>query len=165
MAMVDELLYIKSFREQQAETALQRSRAELRVAREAEEHARQERDEFARRAVEDELRWYRELCERVVRVRDIEDVQVAVAGLRQQEAHLQQALEMKESEREQSQDRFKQAGEHLRVASTARNKFEELAKQHHLAVSKEAERKEELELEELAGVVRDREEWSGGEDD
>lgn len=165
MAMVDELLYIKSFREQQAETALQRSRADLRVAREAEERARQERDDFAQQAIEDELRWYRELCERVVRVRDIEDVHLAVAGLRQQEAHLQQALEVRESEREQSQERFKAAGDHLRQASTARNKFEELAKQHHLAVSKEAERKEELELEELAGVVREREEWGGSQDE
>lgn len=164
MAMVDELLYIKSFREQQAETDLQRSRADLRIAHAAEDDARIERDEFARQAQEDELRWYRELCEKLVRVRDIEDVQLAVAGLRQREAHLQQVLEQRERDREQSQQRFHQASDHLRQASTARSKFEELAREHHLAVSREAERKEEMELEELAGVVREREEWGGADE-
>lgn len=164
MAMVDELLYIKTFRERQAETALQRSRTDLRLAHEAEDLARDERDDFARQAEEDELRWYRELCERLVRVRDIEDVQLAVAGLRQREVLLQQALEEREREREQSQQRFHDASDHLKQASTARNKFEELAREHHLAVSREAERKEELELEELAGVVREREEWGGSDD-
>ena len=164
MAMVDELLYIKSFREQQAETALQSSRVELRVAREAEEQARVVRDDFTRQAVEDELRWYRELCERVVKVRDIEDVQLAVAGLRQREIELQKMLEQREQDRQQSQQRFHQASDHLKQASTARSKFEELAREHHLAVSREAERKEEMELEELAGVVREREEWGSGDD-
>lgn len=164
MAMVDELLYIKTFREQQAETALQRSRADLRLAHAAEDQARTDRDDFARQAVEDELRWYRELCERLVTVRDIEDVQLAVAGLRQREAQLQQMLEERQRQRQDSQQRFHQASEHLKQASTARSKFVELAREHHLAVSREAERKEEMELEELAGVVREREEWGGSDD-
>lgn len=165
MAMVDELLYIKSFRERQAETAMQRSRTELRLAHEAEDQARTERDDFARQAEEDELRWYHELCERLVKVRDIEDVQHAVAALRLREAEFEQALVNREQEREQAQHGFKAATDHLKQASTARSKFQELAREHHLAVSREAERKEELELEELAGVVREREEWGGAGDE
>ena len=160
MAMVDELLYIKTFREQQAETALQRSRTELRLAHQAEDVARDERDEFARQAVEDELRWYRELCERLVKVRDIEDVQLAVSMLRMREIEFEKALEAKQREREQAQQVFHTASDHLKQASTARNKFEELARQHHVAVARESERKEEMELEELAGIVREREEWA-----
>jgi hypothetical protein len=37
----------------------------------------------------------------------------------------------------------------------------ELARNFHILETREAERKEELELEEVASIVREREEWSG----
>jgi type III secretion protein O len=164
MAMIDELLFIKSFREQQAETVLMRSRAEFRVAQAAEEQAQKNHSDFLKQAQEDELRWYRELCARLVKVRDIEDVQQAVVGLRLREVALDDERRAKEREREQAQEGVRVANERLKVASSARHKFKELARQHHLEVFRESERKEEMELEELAGVVREREEWGGSAD-
>lgn len=158
MAMVDQLLFIKTFRERQAETVLQRSRLSLAQAHQLEEQAQQELERFIAQATEDELRWYRQLCERVVKLRDIEDVQTDVAILRAEEAERARARDAATQQREQAQSAFTQASEQMKEASTARNKFEELARQHHALVAKEVERKEDLELEELAGIVREREE-------
>jgi len=160
MSMIDQLLYIKEFREQQAETALQKSRLILADAHQQENLARETLEVFVAQAREDELLWYRELCERVVKLRDIEEVQLDVAILRAEEAARQQDLDRAQNEREQAQVAFNSATHVMREASTARNKFEELALSHHAALSKEAERKEDLELEELAGIVREREELS-----
>jgi flagellar biosynthesis chaperone FliJ len=52
----------------------------------------------------------------------------------------------------------------LREASAARNKFEELRRRERDAVARESERREELELEEVAGNRRDREEEVSFED-
>lgn len=158
MAMVDQLLFIKTFRERQAETVLQRSRLSLAQAHQLEEQAQHELERFIAQATEDELRWYRQLCERVVKLRDIEDVQTDVAILRAEEAERARARDAATQQREQAQSAFTQASQQMKEASTARNKFEELARQHHALVAKEVERKEDLELEELAGIVREREE-------
>lgn len=158
MAMVDQLLFIKTFRERQAETVLQRSRLSLAQAHQLEEQAQLELERFIAQATEDELRWYRQLCERVVKLRDIEEVQTDVAILRAEEAERARARDAATQQREQAQSAFTQASQQMKEASTARNKFEELARQHHALVAKEAERKEDLELEELAGIVREREE-------
>ena len=55
MAMVDQLLFIKEFRERQAETAFQKSRMALAEAHRQEELARQELERFIAQAREDEL--------------------------------------------------------------------------------------------------------------
>ena len=162
MAIVDEILYIKSFREQQAETALHRSRPELRIAHEIENQARAKRDDFQRSALRIEDQWYRELCARVVRVRDIENLHASIAGLRRTQQQLDQDLDARLREREQAQEHMKQSSEHHRLASVARSKFTELARIHEVARVLETERREESELEELASASRDREEWGAG---
>ncbi|NBQ90257.1 MAG: type III secretion protein [Betaproteobacteria bacterium] len=164
MAIVDELLYIKTFRERQAETALHRSRQDLRLAHDMEKRAQEQRDAFAQSAVAQEDRWYRELCSRIVRVRDIDDLHSSIAGLRRTQQELDEEWAARLRQRQQAQDLMKQAGEHYRLAGIARNKFTELARLHHGAVAQEAERREELELEELASVVRERDDWGGGDD-
>jgi type III secretion protein O len=160
MSMIDQLLYIKDFRERQAETAMQKSRLVLTEAHRAEDEAQQELDRFVQQAQEDERAWYQALCERVVKLRDIEDVQTDVAILRAEEAQRAKELDQAQQARVQAQSSFNLATQALREASTARSKFEELADRHHEALNKEAERKEDLELEELAGVVREREEMT-----
>ncbi|MEK0416850.1 MAG: hypothetical protein RI949_856 [Pseudomonadota bacterium] len=158
MAMIDQLLTIKSFRERQAETALHKTRVELADAHRIEEVAEHDLHTFMRQAQEDEIRWFEELCSRVVKLRDIEEVQTDVAILRAEQAHKEQELEQAQARRAQAQSTFNQATQVMKEATTAREKFEELAQQHHAALGKEAERKEDLELEELASIVREREE-------
>ncbi len=155
--MIDQLLTIKAFRERQAETALHKTRAELAEAHRVEQSAELDLQTFMRRAQEDEIRWFDELCARVVKLRDIEQVQTDVAILRAEQATKEQELEQAQALRVQAQSTFNQATQVMKDATTAREKFEELAQQHHAALGKEAERKEDLELEELASIVRERE--------
>ena len=109
-----------------------------------------------------EDQWYRELCTRVVRVRDIENLHASIAGLRRTQQQLDQDLDARLREREQAQKHMKQSSEHHRLASVARSKFTELARIHEVARVLETERREESELEELASASRDREEWGAG---
>jgi type III secretion protein O len=160
MAMIDELLFIKTFREHKAETELQKSRARLGIAAQSERDAQQALEDFVAQATADELRWYQELCSRVVKPRDIADVQNDVAGLRQKELEHNGQWQAAQQHHVKAKDEFQGATTRMRDASTARQKFFELARNHHSAVAREVERKEELELEELANVVREREEWS-----
>ena len=161
MAMVDELLFIKEFRERKAETELQKSRARLGVAAQSERQAEQTLQEHIDRAWAEELRLYAELCARIVKPREIADVQQHVAQMRVEEMAHQQRLEQAQEQHKAAQDDFQLSTRKMREASTAREKFVELARTHHMLVAREAERKEDLELEELASVVREREEWGG----
>ena len=88
MNVFDELLAIKRFREGQAEIAVSRQRlrqAEADAARQASEQALTDFREAAERR---EREMYRDLCSRVVRVREIENVLQGVAGLREGELSL-----------------------------------------------------------------------------
>lgn len=161
MAMVDELLFIKKFRERKAETELQKSRVRLGVAAQSERTAEQVLQAHIERAWAEELRLYADLCARIVKPRDIADVQQDVAQMRMEEMTHQQSLAQAQEQHKSAQDDFQLNTRKMREASTAREKFVELARTHHLLVAREAERKEDLELEELASVVREREEWGG----
>jgi len=158
-AMVDQLLFIKEFREQKAETELQKSRVRLAEAHRVEDETQRTRDEFFEFSRREELRWYDDLCSRLVTVRDITHVQEDVAGLRATERGHDEALEKAAAQRAQAQAHFAGATQTRRDAQAAREKFVEIATSFHALAAKEAERREELELEELAGQRRDREEW------
>lgn len=161
MAMVDELLFIKEFRERKAETELQRSRARLSAAVQAERQAQDTLETFVAHASAEELRMYQELCARIVKLRDIQNVHGEVAALRLQEQAHAQALTERQQQHVQAREGFDTDTRKMRDASTAREKFVELARNFRMLAAREAERKEELELEELASVVREREEWGG----
>jgi hypothetical protein len=161
MAMIDELLFIKEFRERKAETELQTSRSRLGAAAHAEREAEKTLQAYAAQAMAEELRLYADLCVRIVKPRDISDVQGEVAAMRIQELQHQQELEAAEKNHELALDHFQLSTRKMREASTAREKFVELARTHHMLEAREAERKEDLELEELSSVVREREEWGG----
>ena len=92
MSVFRELLAIKAFRESQAEAAVRVQRDALREAREAREAAEALLQRLLREGLEHEMQLYRDLCARIVRLREIEDVQLAVVGLRQREAQQQDAV-------------------------------------------------------------------------
>ncbi len=165
MAMIDELLFIKKFREDKAEKALQKARLALQEARHAEQQANEALQSFQQQAQDMEQAWYRELCSRLVTVRDIAHVQEDVAMLRQTELEYQQALRAAEQQHTQAQAVQNQANQQMLDASKAREKFTELARNHHWIVSQESQRKEEMELEEVAGIGRKNAEWGDDRDD
>ena len=161
MKMIDELLFIKEFRERKAETELQKSRVRLSTAAQAERDAEKTLQDFIAHATAEELRLFDDLCSRIVKLRDINEVHTEVAGLKYKEQAHAQALDQRQQQHVQARQDFDQSTRKMRDASTAREKFVELARNFQIMETREAERKEELELEEVASIVREREEWSG----
>ena len=160
MAMIDELLFIKQFREKKAEKEFQNARLALAEAKKAEETATQTLNAFQLQAELDELAWYRDLCARVVKPREIADVQEDVAMLRATEQMHANVLQKAEQQHASALAAQVQANLLMREASKAREKFTELASNYHLIEAKEAERKEELELEEVSGNIRKKDDWA-----
>ena len=159
MAMIDELLFIKEFREKKAEKEFQKARMALVEARKIEEAANGALTTFQVQAEQEEQSWYRDLCSRVVKPREIAYVQEDVAMLRATELMHANALQKAERQHALAHDTHVQTHLAMREASKAREKFTELARMHHVLVNQEAERKEELELEEVAGNVRKKDDW------
>ncbi|MEC4720724.1 YscO family type III secretion system apparatus protein [Noviherbaspirillum sp. CPCC 100848] len=165
MSVFQELLAIKTFRKNKAEMALSRSRLMLADANAARDLMQQRLTEYRKQADEQEKAWYRDLCTRIVRLADIEDLQQSVVMLRQRERNHEEALAEAEKARQQATEAFNTDREQLAVANRMREKFVELAQAHEMEVGRESERKEDLEMEEAASVSRDREEWGGVEND
>ena len=72
MSVFRDLLRSKSFRESQAESLVRQTREVARQAREAREAAEALLARLLREGYETEHRLYRELCERIVRLREID---------------------------------------------------------------------------------------------
>ncbi|CUI28083.1 type III secretion protein [Achromobacter xylosoxidans] len=164
MSVFDELLAIKRFREGQAEIAVSRQRlrhAEADAARLASEQALADsRDESERR----ERAMYRDLCSRVVRVREIEDVLQGVAGLREGERQREQALEQAAQRLGDEARALAERRDQHQQAVRLTGKFVELASLHLAEHLKALEHKEDMEMEEAASLSRDREDWEQHEE-
>ncbi len=159
MSVFRELLAIKAFRESQAEAAVRVQRHALREAREAREAAEALLQRLLREGPEQEMQLYRDLCARIVRLREIEDVQLAVVGLRQREAQQQDAVAAAAKAQDQASLQLDTARAAHQEASRQKSKFVDLARNYAEAQVQELERKEDLEMEEAASVARDREDW------
>lgn len=162
--MIDELLFIKRFRESKAETELKRSRGELVLAQHAEQAAERALTDYLDWAQAQERAWYADLCSRVVKLREIAAVQEDVVALKAGEREHREALDTQQKAHELARQHMDRSVRHMREASTAREKFVELARNFHWLATREQERKEELELEELASVRREREDWETQDD-
>lgn len=159
MSVFDELLRIKRFREMQAEIALAAARQSLDQARQSREQAESLLLEFREAAERQERAMYGDLCSRLVHVRDIQQVMDRVGGLREAESaraeHVIQAQAALDAARQEA-DRMRQTLQH---ATRIANKFVELAEQSQRVETREAEQREDLEMEEAASLVWDRSDW------
>ncbi|OZI33078.1 type III secretion protein [Bordetella genomosp. 1] len=164
MSMFDELLAIKRFREGQAEIAVARQRQVLQDARDGEQAALRSLDDFRGWADAHERELYGDLCRRTVRVREIESVLQDVAGLREGERQHEQALDAARAAAEREESALQARRDDHRQATRMSEKFVELARSHFDAQLREAERKEDLEMEEAASVARDRDDWEQHEE-
>ena len=127
MSVFDELLAIKRFREGQAEIAVSRQRlrhAEADAAKRGSEAALVSyRDEAERH----EQAMYSDLCSRVVRVREIENVLQGVAGLREGERQHEQAVETAAQQLEHESKALAASRQQHQQAVRLTGKFVELA--------------------------------------
>jgi type III secretion protein O len=164
MSMFKELLAIKSFRETKAELAVTRQRGVLADAVAHQEAAEQSLEQFRQFAVRQENKLYEDLCARMVLLRDIEDVQLAVASLRSKESQHEQALRQAEADRQSQENKLIEEKQVRIDATRMREKFLELAEVHAAEVLKEGERKEDAEMEEVSETRREREDWGASEE-
>ena len=154
MGMVHQLLYIKDFHQKKAEMTLQSARMAMQQAKQQEDLARETLASFQEHAQREELAWFDDLCSRVVKVRDIQKVQADVAQLRATENDHVQSWQLAQQQHVHASDSHQQANSAKKEADKVREKFIELVRLQDQSDANEAERKEELELEELAGNLR-----------
>ncbi len=159
MSVFTELLSIKRFRESKAEGAVRRQRAVLAEAVQARDAADQALRHFRDYSLRHERALYADLCSRIVRLRDIEDVQLAVVDLRGQERRHESSLQDAEQGRTRQAEQLDQDKRVHADASRTKEKFVELAQAYADEQIKELERKEDAELEEAAETRRDRADW------
>jgi type III secretion protein O len=159
MSVFKELLAIKSFRESKAEMTVRKQRSVLAVAVDTRDGADEALRRFRDFSLRHERALYDDLCSRIVRLRDIENVQLAVVDLRGQERSHETSLQEAEKDRvrqaEQLDDDKRLHADALRM----KEKFVELAQVYADEQIKELERKEDAEMEEVAETRRDRADW------
>ncbi|HSV47686.1 MAG TPA: YscO family type III secretion system apparatus protein [Ramlibacter sp.] len=159
MSMFKELLSIKVFRESKAEIAVRKQRGVLAQAVSERDQADKTLADFRDFAVRHERGLYDDLCSRIVRLHDIEDVQLAVSGLRQSEVRHEEQLRQAEALRLKQAEQLEQDRLAHADATRMKEKFVELAQVYADEQIKELERKEDAELEEVAETRRDRADW------
>jgi Type III secretion protein YscO len=154
MSMLHQLLFIKDFHKKKAEMTLLKARMLLQEAQRQEQKAQETLQSFQTEAERAERAWFEALCSRVVKVRDIHNVHADVAQLRATEQMHVQNWQQAQKEHTQASASHKQATSEKKEADQVCEKFVELVHRHEQMQANEAERKEELELEELNGNLR-----------
>lgn len=164
MSMFDDLLAIKRFREGQAEIAVAHQRQVLVAAEYELEAANQRLLDYRDWSERRERDMYDDLCSRIVRVREIEDVLQGVADMRGSERQHESQVQSADDQVKTETQALTERRETHRLATRMTEKFIELARLHLEAYMLEQERKEDLEMEEAASVRRDREDWQEHEE-
>lgn len=152
--MLHQLLFIKDFHKKKAEMTLQKARLQLLEAQQREQKSKDTLQTFQSEAERAERAWFEALCSRIVKVRDIHNVHADVAQLRATEQLHIQNWQQAQQEHTQASASHQQATSDKKEADQVCEKFVELVKRHDQIQAIEAERKEELELEELNGNLR-----------
>ncbi len=159
MSFFKELLSIKTFRENKAELNVGKQRVLQVQAVAAHEASQRALLKFQDYAYQQEHSLYADLCTRIVKLSAIEEVQLTVVFLRDQEQAHQKEVTHAEREKQAQTQRLADLRVVHKDATKAKEKFVELAQVYADEKSKEFERKEDAELEEVAELRRDRTEW------
>lgn len=163
--MLREILAIKNFREGKAESALRRQRDVLAEAVSQRERAQRRLEEFIDYAREQERRLYGGLVGQVVRLKDIQDVHLAVGEIRGQQHDFERSVEQAEQERLRELQVMDERRQAHAEASRMKEKFVELVGVHAQEETRIAERKEDAEMEEASETRRDRMDWDDGSEE
>lgn len=150
MNILGDLLRIKEFRQDKAELEVSRARSELERATAALHEAREALEACRADCETRERALYTDLCSRVVRLADLDDVKLAVQ-LMQGEIHgHEEKVEQAEEARKSATEQLAQARRDYQEATRNREKFFELESQDQAERLLEAGRVEDIEMEEVA---------------
>jgi type III secretion protein O len=149
MNVVGDLLRIKEFRENRAEMEVSRTRHALQEATKALERARHELQEFRTSCERRERELYADMCSRLVRLTDLNDLMLTVQDMqediRSHEGHVTTADDARKS----AAENLDQARQGHKLAIRAREKFSELALVDDADRVAEQQRAEDLEIEDI----------------
>ena len=159
MTVFADLLSIKELRENRAEMDVRKQRDVLAEAVAKRDAAERCLAEFRQYALEHERALYEDLCRRIVRLRDLEQTQLEVLDLRNRERNHEEGLEQAELTRDNEQQHLEEAKVVHLQATKMKQKFVELVRVSSDEAAKEFEQKEDAEMEEVAELRREREEW------
>lgn len=151
MNVLKDLLKIKIFREEKAELAVARARQHLREMDRALDESRRALEDHRRECELKEKSMYRELCSRLVVVKEIDDVTLDVKLMQEASAELEKKIEKAKEARLQAAEAVEVSRQAHRDAVRMREKFVELVEAVDEERSIELLRIEDLELEEAAG--------------
>jgi type III secretion protein O len=152
MEVINDLLRIKIFREQQAERTLQKARVALAEASETLKQAKIALAKFSEESLRREKSMYDDLCTRLVFLKEIENVRIDIELMKEKSAELKTKVDSADLERKDCAERELEAHQLYIEAVRMREKFDELKK----TVGEEKEAAiaqfEESEMEEAASV-------------
>lgn len=148
------LLTIKQLRESEAEVRVARERAAVQAARTAHEQAQTLLTQLRSAERDTGQRLYGDLCDRVVHVRDIDEVKLAVIALRERVAHQHEIVLSAQGAEREAESALEVARNAHRHAQRQTSKFVELTREIDLEMKREAEQREESEMEESALALR-----------
>ena len=147
--MLHELLKIKNIREQAAETEVRKCKNRVEAAKEEVKKKQQEFVEYVEWRGKEEQRLYDNIINTEVRQNDLDNLKKKVAMLREKDVTLEQAVAEAEKKVEEEKQALEKAREEHAKAMQAVQKFEEFTKVQDAEAKKEAERIEDLEMEEF----------------
>jgi type III secretion protein O len=152
--VIGRIVDVKEMREERAGDELRRCRLALEAAARRVEQSRRELVEYRDWRVRRENEMYDAIEQKLVRVRDLEDLKTDIGLLRGKEQVFQEKILQAEKARQEAHKAQTTAEKALELAVKARQKFEELADWLEAEARAYRERMEELELEEQFSVVK-----------
>lgn len=150
MEVLNDLLRIKVFREARAERELAKARHQLAEARRAFREAEETLASFLEDSNQREKAMFADLCARQVLLRDIEEVRLDIALMKEQADRLAEQVDAAQQALDEASAQAEQMRLAHRDAVRMREKFDELALEARRELEDELVRFEELEMEEAA---------------
>jgi len=159
LKIINTLLEIKKFREAQAQTKLVKQRTRHARARSERDAAEVDLRTHKVKAKEQEAQWFGDLMGHQVRVHIIESVRAEVGQLTATTHRLSDGLQQAETTLDQEHQAVDVARQGVVRAEQVKEKFVQLVRIYADEAFLQAERAEDLEMEEVASLRRERSEW------
>jgi type III secretion protein O len=151
MEIIDGLLRIKRIREDSREAEMRLARQQLERAAEALREATEAQQRRDRERTEREQSMYRDVCSRVVVVRELDDLRHEVDAMKEAGKVDAKAVVDAQAKRQERRQSFDEATGAWRLAMQATQKFEDLSAEEREARARHMEWLADLEMEEHSG--------------
>lgn len=145
----DNLLFIKEAREESALKYMRQARQDLTKAKDNVVHKEEALQEYIKWREAEEVRLYSMIDDQPIKLKEMEEFQARIALMRGRDSELSGEIIAAKEAANKAQEALSCAEAAYQKAATATNKFVELSQQNKDLLFKEAEYKEDLELEEF----------------